>query len=291
MKFEVKKVFVFLPLIAALAACGGGGSDGDTAVNANVGTGTTGTTGGSAGGSTGTTTGGGSTGTSTSSVTAFAPGTSPRYVVMSTALQGAGRLQAVDQQANGGVVALNGNVLAGADRVVADITGDASVALGRWTKGTATLGSTTTTLGATVYSNVHYIAYNALDAFPTSGAYTCDAGKFTSPTLVEDPNTPEIGTARGSAALSYTASGAVVDASITVDLGNGKTGTVSATGRTLSSPTTSLYTGSLLSSGMQGLMLSTAKGTGARHRVIVGYVAVADGTRYRGIATFDCAAQ
>ncbi|ANH68320.1 hypothetical protein [Mitsuaria sp. 7] len=299
MKFEVKKVFVFLPLIAALAACGGGGSDGDTAVNANVGTGntTTGgntgtTTGGSTGGAAGgTTTGGGATGGSTTGGTvtplvtgAFVQATTPRFAVVGASQQGSGQVRSIEQLPVGGIVAINANTLTGTARAVEDVTGDETFAMGRWAKGDAMFGGMDSTVDQ-VPSMFHYVVYNALDAFPASGVEVCDAGKFTTPTRTSGLGA-DMGQAMGSAALTFGANGAAVDASITVTVA-GQVKTVSTTGHTLPSPTASLYTGNYLNDG-DGLMLTTAQAAGGKHRVVVGFMAVINGSKYRGFASFTC---
>lgn len=267
MKAGMTKALAVLPLIAALAACGGGG-----------------------GGDSGPATPAGLQGTGDTSrpkvKAAFVKGQTARYLMISSSAQNAGRLETIEQQTTGEVITMNGNALSGIDRAIADVAGDASFTIGRWTHGSAVIGSSTKTLGATGTA-VHYAVYNAPDALPTSGSFSCDAGQFTVPTLDVAPGT-EVGQAKGSASLSFDASGAQLDASITVTLADGSAGTESATGRKLNSPTTITYTGGMLG-GSSGLQLTMAQGLDAsKQAVIVGYVVKVGASKYRGVAIFNC---
>lgn len=262
------KALAALPLIAALAACGGGDGDDHTSIDKPAGQQGTGDT-------------------NPSRVkAAFVKGSAPRYLLTTSTTQSAGRLDAFEQQTTGEVITMNGHALSGSDRAIVDIAGDTAFAIGRWSKGSAVIASSTKTIGATGTS-VHYAVYNAADAFPTSGSFTCDAGQFTTPTLEEAPGA-ELGQAKGSAALSFDASGAQLDASITVTLADGSSGTESATGRKLGAPTMITYTGGMLS-GSSGLQLATGQGADAsKQRVLVAYVVKVGASKYRGVAMFNC---
>jgi hypothetical protein len=286
MKFEVKKAFMVLPLVAALAACGGGGGGGGASADGNVSAGgSTGTptTGGTTGG---TTTGGTTGGTSSATVTAFAKGSAPRYQFVGISQQTIGSADTLEQLGTGGVVTLNGNTLTGATQAVADVAGDATFALGRWSKGTATTSSGSALLESTVNNAYHYVVYNALAAFPASGSYSCDAGKFTSPSLVNGPSSVYFGKATGTAAISFSAAGASMDVAITATAGS-QQGTVSVTGRPFSSPTMTAITGAYFGSG-QGMGLTIGDAGNGKVRIVAGFTVSAGTSDYRGVGTFVC---
>ncbi|MFX1682679.1 hypothetical protein PV762_25980 [Mitsuaria sp. CC2] len=316
MKFEVKKVFVFLPLIAALTACGGGGSDGGS-VNANQGTtgGTTtgGTIGGSTGGSTGgattggttggTTTGGSTGGTTTGgstltevketpagssgSVSApFVKNSSTRYLLLGFTELDTGVVGSlVTQQADGAIVAIDDNRLAG-DLAVQSIAGDATFAMGRWGQGTANF-SVRTSLVTRTDGGFHYIVFNRADTFPTSGTYTCDAGTFTAPTRSTGVG-DIIGTATGSATLSFAPGGATAKVTILVQANGDQKSMSFNTDEPLATPDSRVKSLTFSIIG-DGAMLTIGAAPDNKLRVVAGYQVPVGRGDYRGIATFTCA--
>lgn len=286
MKHELKKTLVLLPLVAALAACGGGGGDGspvDTNRSADgAGTGQPATDGD----------------TKDTPATPAKPaveelfhlsprGTTARYLLLGTSLQSTGALETLEQQPMGGVVAMNAHTLTGPDLSVADIAGDETFAQGRWAKGTALAAGSTSTLGGARNAAYHYVVHLAATHLPAGGTLRCDAGTFTRPTVISNPSAPALGVATGSAALSFNDAGAVVDVSLTATAGH-RTGTVSTTGRTIA-PGASAVTGNFFSQG-DGMMLTLGDSGNGKFRIIAAYEVTAGGdAAYRGIATFLCA--
>ncbi|MBO9687271.1 MAG: hypothetical protein J7598_11705 [Mitsuaria chitosanitabida] len=271
MKHELKKVAVLLPVAALLAACGGGG--GDTAKDAGVKPEAQAPQGS----------------TSSGSVTASyaKKADDGRYMLVSPGLQSSGRLTDVQQTATGaaagGVVTMNANTLSG-DLAIQDIAGDESFALGRWSKGTVNRDGTAAAIvgddGA-----YHYVVYNALTAFPTSGTYKCDAGKFTAPSRVGGSGNV-LGTAAGSATVTFSNGAAVLDAAITATVG-AQSGAVSASGKRLDSPAITTITGNYFNSGT-GMALTVGEAGNAKVRVVAAYQVAVSGDDYRGVATFSC---
>ena len=213
MKHELKKTLVLLPLLAALAACGGGGSDSspvDTTRSAD-------------GAGTGQPAADGDTKDTPATPTTPAKpeveelfhlsprGTTARYLLLGTSLQSTGALETLEQQPMGGVVAMNAHTLTGPDLSVADIAGDETFAQGRWAEGTALAAGSTSTLGGARNAAYHYVVHLAATHFPAGGTLRCDAGTFTRPTVISNPSAPALGVATGSAALSFNDAGAVVE--------------------------------------------------------------------------------
>lgn len=288
MKHELKKTLVLLPLLAALAACGGGGSDSspvDTTRSADgAGTGQPATD-----GDTKDTPGTPTTPAKPEVEELFhlSPrGTTARYLLLGTSLQSTGALETLEQQPMGGVVAMNAHTLTGPDLSVADIAGDETFAQGRWAEGTALAAGSTSTLGGARNAAYHYVVHLAATHFPAGGTLRCDAGTFTRPTVISNPSAPALGVATGSAALSFNDAGAVVDVSLTATAGH-RTGTVSTTGRTIA-PGASAVTGNFFSQG-DGMMLTLGDSGNGKFRIIAAYEVTAGGdAAYRGIATFLC---
>lgn len=209
-----------------------------------------------------------------------------RYLLLGIGLQSTGVLEAITQQPIGGVVAMNGQTLTGADLSVVDISGDETYAQGRWAKGTAVAGGKTTSLGTSRNDAYHYVVYLEPTHFPTSGTRQCDAGTFTRPNVVNNPWAPDFGVANGSATLRFDEEGAVVDVSITATAGD-RTGTVSTTGRKLGMGVSAI-TGNFFNQG-DGMMLTLGDSGNSEFRIIVAYEVTAGGdAAYRGIATFLC---
>ncbi len=102
---------------------------------------------------------------------------------------------------------------------VQKIAGDATFAQGRWSKGVVTNAGGTVTLSGTDNQAFHYLAFNALTAFPAAGSTrTCTSMKETGATYVGDTRIGEtttvgVGSLGGGVAITFTtdvASGNVI---------------------------------------------------------------------------------
>ncbi|OWQ48858.1 hypothetical protein CDL60_02925 [Roseateles noduli] len=216
-------------------------------------------------------------------------GTTARYQFVGVSQQASGRVDTFEQTTDGGVVTLNAQTLTGATRAVADVAGDETFAIGRWSKGTATTSSGSSTIESSVNAAYHYAVYNVAAAFPATGAYKCDDGRFSSPSLVNGTSSVYFGKGSGTAALSFSATGASVDVSITTTAGS-QQATVSATARTIATPLTTAITGNYFGGG-EGMSLSIGEGGTNKLRIVAAFQAKAGDSSYRGVATFNCTAQ
>ena len=218
----------------------------------------------------------------------FARGTSARHLLLGIGSQVFGNLTQSEQAPSGAMVRLNDITLTGGNRVTKDIAGDASFAIGRWTAGTVTRSSGAETLTGQDNRTYHYLAANNLQALPTSGAATCDAGKFTTPTYVGGTAGAQSGSASGSAQLVFDGSGVTVSGSIKVTVGS-ESGNVSLGDAKIASTTSTAITGAFLSGGA-GAALQLGDHGGGAYLLGVGYSAtLPNGARYTGIAKFRCA--
>ena len=322
MKFEVKKAFLVLPLVAALAACGGGGGGSDSgAANANQGTTggtTTGgtTTGGTTTGGTttgGTTTGGTTTGGTTTGGTTTggttpvdttppAPPTNPgssgavsspyvatatsRYIMLGWAEDSVYLLSSpVAQQNDGAVVQIADKSLTG-DLAVRDIAGDQNFALGRWAFGTVRRSVIVKDI-TTNDTGYHYVVFNGMTAFPSSGTYTCDAGTFTTATRNFGSGSMTVAST-GTASISFSASGATVQASVESTGNNAryKVSTPTA-GTVIQGPDYRSVSGGFNAT-QPGLMLTLGEGGNGKVRLMMGFQTEVGGSDYRGIGVFTC---
>lgn len=255
-------------LCCVLAACGGGGDDASTpAAAAPVPEVTT-------------------AGVNTGSVSApFVRSANARSILLGIGAQSFGVLSTSIQDANGVMTTIDSNVLSGAT-VTKDISGDANVAQGRWVAGTYTSGSGSVVLTGTDNQAYHYVAYNNLAAFPTTGSAACDAGKFTAPGRESGPSTANFGTASGSAAITFGVAGATVSGSIVVTAG-ASTGTASLNS-SLAGVTSLGMSGTFLSGG-SGAVVGIGSDGGTGYLVAVGVRSLqSDGSKYIGVAHFRC---
>ena len=216
----------------------------------------------------------------------FVAGTTPRYQLTFPDGQSFGRLDSFVQASSGAMTTLGGTVLSG-DSASKEIAGDATFAMGRWAKGTVTRSSGAETLTGTDNRAYHYLAVNALAAFPASGAKTCDAGVFTAPTYASGgASTSATGTASGSASLVFGASGAAVTGVVNVTAA-GASGSASLNG-TAQGVNSVAITGAYLSSGA-GAAIQIGDAGNDAYIVAATYSAVlANGARYIGVAKFRC---
>lgn len=262
--------------LALLQACGGGGGDsGGTSVTTDAGTDVP---------STQTTP---ITSPNTGSVSApFSRGTTARYQLVGVSRQSVGVLDTSVQDASGAMTTLGTNVLSG-DIAVKEISGDASYAMGRWTAGTVTTRSGASTLSGTGNDVYHYLTINLPTAFPTSGTFACDAGVFTAPTYASGAGSATVvGSATGSASLSFGTGGATVTGAINVTA-SGSSGSASLNG-SVSEPSSATITGAYFSNGA-GAYVQIGDGGAGSYLVATSFVAVlANGAHYIGVAKFRC---
>lgn len=264
-------------LTVALAACGGGGGGGDDA-RASA----------SAEGDGASNGNGAQDAGSVSAAFSAGTGATPGYFLHGVGSQVLGQLNTFTQSASGAMTALNDRSLTGTPTATQDISGDAFHAQGRWTLGTVTSPS-----GADVLRGnnaaYHYLAYRRLAAFPATGSFACDSGRFTAPTYVggalvqADAHT---GTATGSAALAFDGAGAKVTGRYSVQAGTGAdTGDITAT---VTGPTHSSIGGAYLG-GNEGTVAAIGDGGNGSFLVAVAYKAVlSNGANYQGVASFRC---
>jgi hypothetical protein len=198
-------------------------------------------------------------------------------------------LTTVTQHANGAITALNDNTLSGESWGVRDISGDASHAQGRWVQGTATTSAGAQTLDPGSGDAYHYLVFNALDAFPTTGSVACTAGQFTAPTYaggsVVSPSALS-GTASGSASMVFGPDGAAVTGSYDVTAGSG-TGSGSIN-TTVSAPASAVFTGGILA-GSSGAGVAVGDGGNGTYLIALLYtIQLSNGSKYQGVASFKC---
>ena len=269
--------------IALLQACGGGGGNDDGGASASSVSPTAGTSEPAGGPATPAAAASADTG---SVSTPFVAGSTPRYQLTSVNGQSFGKLTPLIQAASGAMTTLSSTVLSGAS-VTKDIAGDATFAMGRWTAGTVTSSTGAQTLTGTDNVAYHYLALNAPAAFPVSGAKTCDAGVFTTPTYASGgANTNVTGAASGSAALSFGAGGAAITGAINVTVA-GASGSASLNG-TATGVTSVAITGAYLSNGAGAAVQIGDAGTDV-YIVGASYSAtLPNGARYIGVAKFRC---
>ena len=258
--------------LSLLQACGGGG-DGDSSAPASApASGTPTST---------------PAQTDSGSVSAkFVRGAAPRHAQLSVGTQTFGRLTESEQASSGAMVRLNDTTLSGS-AVTQDISGDADFALGRWTAGTVTTKSGAQTL--TGNRAHHYVAFNTLDALPTSGSATCDAGVFTTPTSATGAAASTAASAAAASpatTVTFDDSGARVAGEMTVNAG-GATAKVSLKA-TLDTPATTAVLGQFLNAG-PGAAVQIGKHGAAGYSIVVGYIAEPkSGERYMGVALLRC---
>ena len=216
----------------------------------------------------------------------FVAGATPRYLLNGVGSFRSGPATPFTQDASGAVLALGGNTLTG-QTAVQQIGGDASFAMGRWVAGTVTTASGAETLTGTDNRAYHYVLYNPLVALPVTGSLTCDAGTFTAPTFDSGSSgAPTTGSATGQASLSFSADGASVTGSIAVSAGSGN-GSVGLNA-SVTSPSSTVYTGAYFSNGA-GSGVTVADGGAGAYQVLGNYRAkTADGTGYIGAYRFLC---
>ncbi|MDB5998627.1 MAG: hypothetical protein JWP52_326 [Rhizobacter sp.] len=158
---------------------------------------------------------------STGSISApFVPNAQARYVFFGRNDGASGPLNSpgtYNQDVGGAVTALGLTEISG-DIAVNDMRGDATFAMGRWSRGHVNGVNLDTDLTGTDGRSYHYLVYNGLTAFPAASTRTCDAGVFTAPSqasgvTVADGST--LGTTTGAATLVFSSAGARVGVTFT----------------------------------------------------------------------------
>ncbi|MDR0479718.1 MAG: hypothetical protein LBH31_07980 [Burkholderiaceae bacterium] len=214
----------------------------------------------------------------------FVPSNTSRYILLNPLGQTSGALTSNQQAADGAITALNSNQLSGT-YAIQDIAGDASFAIGRWVQGTVTTSTGADTLTGTDGRAYHYIAYQALSAFPSNSLH-CVGGSFTTPTYTSGGSKAALtGAATGTADISFSGGQGALTGSVTVNA-NGETAT-QALPSTLSSPSSMSLTGLGTNIPYTGAQLADA-GNGA-YALAVQFAAVTpSGARYIGVGRLSC---
>jgi len=182
---------------------------------------------------------------------------------------------------------LDETVLSGTTSVK-EISGDANLAQGRWAMGTVTWPSVSVVLSGTTNAAYHYVVFNTLTAFPTSGTASCDGGNFTAPSYVAGgpAGVVNYGTTTGNATIAFGPGGATVKGVL-----NGSAGGLSGStnfGATLDTTTSIELSGNFPLSG-SGAFVGVGTDGGTGYSVVTGYgVALSNGARYQGVASFHC---
>lgn len=226
---------------------------------------------------------------------AFVSGSKPRFLFAGIAVQASGNASPLTQASDGAVTVLGTYTLTGNPMAIQDISGNANYAQGRWNVGTATTGATTTdSMAGNSNSAYHYVVFNSLTALPTSGTMSCNAGKFTKPTYVGGGTSPGstgyVGTASGTAGVTFDGNGAHVNLTITntgTGASAGSTGTANLSGN-LPTAASNYIAGGLGGLG-NGAMVSLGDAGNGSINVIASYtVVLANNNTYRGTAVFTC---
>ena len=186
--------------------------------------------------------------------------------------------------ADGAITAINDISLTGTP-VVAEVSGDASYAMGRWAGGTVNTSTGTQEFAAN--SAWHYLMYNVPFIFPNTRPMTCDAGTFTSPNYIGGTSSSGVnfGHTSGSATLAFVEGKANVGITLVVEAGSSVTKTVTTT---VARGSTSVAGGGI-GSGLDGVYVTVADGGVDTYAVQGGYeLSLTNGARYAGVYRFRC---
>jgi hypothetical protein len=186
--------------------------------------------------------------------------------------------------ADGAITAINDISLTGTP-VVAEVSGDASYAMGRWAGGTVNTSTGTQEFAAN--SAWHYLMYNVPFIFPNTRPMTCDAGTFTSPNYIGGTSSSGVnfGHTSGSATLAFVEGKANVGITLVVEAGSSVTKTVTTT---VTRGSTSVAGGGI-GSGLDGVYVTVADGGVDTYAVQGGYeLSLTNGARYAGVYRFRC---
>lgn len=216
----------------------------------------------------------------------FAAGENTRIILLSSGVQSFGAGNPAEQIESGAMVRLASASLSGTRQTV-DISGDEHFALGRWLRGTVSTSSGDYTLDGKDPRSFHYIAYNRLAELPVKGQLQCSAVAATAPTALSGTQ-EKLGSATGSATVSFDANGAATQGTMQVRVGAETVSVSLAT--TIVSPTALSITGHMLANGPGAAVVLAGQG-GEVPALVVGYKAqVSNGSYYTGVARFACTA-
>jgi hypothetical protein len=258
--------------VAALSACGGGGGEGTPSAATPTPTPTQ------------------SVSPVTGSVSApFQAGANPGYFLMGVGLQSTGTPSPLVQEASGAVTTISSYTLGGT-KVVRDISGNASFAMGRWAAGTMTSRTSAIELTESSNASTHYLVLNRpVAALPASGTLACDAGAFTTPSSngsVSVGAANYLGSATGTASLTFGGGGAALAATIQIHNSNS-----SGTGNFSVQLSDSVigFSGQSLGTGATGAFLGLGDGGDGSYLIGGSYtVKLASGAGYIGAFKFRC---
>jgi hypothetical protein len=266
-----------LVAVAALSACGGGGDGGAPSAATPTPTPTPAPT--------------QSVSPVTGSVSApFQAGIKPGSFLMGVGLQSTGTPTPLLQEASGAVTTISSYALGGT-KVVRDISGNASFAMGRWAAGTMTGKTSPVELTESSNASMHYLVLNRpVAALPASGTLACDAGEFTTPSADDGRlvgAADNLGRATGTATLTFGAGAAALAATIQIHNSNSSgTGNFSAQ---LSDPGVIKFSGQSLGLGATGAFLGLGDGGDGSYLIGGSYtVKLASGAGYIGVFKFRC---
>jgi hypothetical protein len=206
--------------------------------------------------------------------------------MFSVGAQSFGPIKTHVQQADGAVTAINDISLTGTP-VVADISGDASYAMGRWAGGT--VNTSTGTQAFTANSAWHYLAYNVPAAFPASATtLICEAGNFTSPNYIGGTGSggTNFGRTSGSATLAFSDGKGNVGITLVVEAGGSSVTKTVTTNVTRGSTSVA---GGGIGAGVDGVYVTIGDANSGAFTVQGGYeLKLLNGTRYAGVYRFRC---
>lgn len=217
----------------------------------------------------------------------FVPNKSSRYILLSLNAQSVGTAEESQQADSGAMLRLGSTSLSG-DHHTVDIAGDAHFALGRWVNGTVTQSAETlrtSTLTGKEQESYHYIAYNRLAELPPSGQLQCTTVAATAPTALSDAPA-KVGTASGTASVSFDTSGAAIQGSIQVSAGAEKASVNLSTH--IEDAASMSITGLLLGPGPGAGMVLADQGSEVPALVVAYRAQLPGGALYNGVARFAC---
>ena len=229
----MKKTLLILSVapLLLLQACGGGGNDSDTSTANNGGNASTNTPGGNGIGNTGTgengsgntdTSGNGSGSVGGNVSALFVGNAASRYILLNAKGQSTGALLSAVQATSGAMTEINSTYLSPVFDVISnlnfysvvDVAGDTNFAIGRWIRGNVTTSTGKYVIGLSgTDDSYHYLAYQAVSAFPKNVTLHCQGGNFTRGTYVNS--------VVGTGDIMFSSSGiSTLNGSITVSIGS-----------------------------------------------------------------------
>jgi hypothetical protein len=180
----------------------------------------------------------------------------------------------------------------GESPTVSEISGDATFAMGRWSKGRVVKdGAEVAVLTGTNARSFHYLAYNRLAAVPATVPHGCDAGTFTAPTPRNGDSaatTAPLGTTTGNAALTWAPGTSSVNVKLNLTTTVNGVSQPSTHEVSLTSLTGTSFSGNFFGQGSGSAIFLGDGGSGA---VLVGAfyrVLLQSGSVYEGVVKFRC---